>query len=395
MARKLNILHTVEFYAPSVGGAQEAVRQISEQLVALGHDVTVATSSTGGASEERINGVKIRRFAVSGNYVHGLSGSVDEYRRFVLEGEFDVLMNYAAQQWTTDAILEILPKIPARKVFVPCGFSGLKWPLYGQYFARMAGWMREYDAVVLLSKNYRDADFSRKHSLANTHLIPNGASEDDFLCRDPGDIRKRLGIAENDFLILHVGSHTGMKGHAEAIRIFLLSRIRNSTLVIVANDFGGGCGSLCRAKAAAFAWKPIPSMLDKRLLIIDLPRQETLMLYKTADLFLFPSNIECSPLVLFEAAASATPFLASSAGNSAEIAQWTGAGEIIETTENLQGIFRPSIRDGSRRLTALWGDRMRREQMGAQGRFTWANRFTWRSIASRYESLYLSLVTPI
>jgi len=41
----VNILHTVEFYSPSVGGAQEVVRQISELLVKRGHDVTVATMS--------------------------------------------------------------------------------------------------------------------------------------------------------------------------------------------------------------------------------------------------------------------------------------------------------------------------------------------------------------
>ncbi|MFH1005826.1 MAG: hypothetical protein V1781_10125 [Bacteroidota bacterium] len=39
----MKILHTVESYYPSVGGMQEVVKQISEQLVKMGHSVTVAT----------------------------------------------------------------------------------------------------------------------------------------------------------------------------------------------------------------------------------------------------------------------------------------------------------------------------------------------------------------
>ncbi len=40
----MRILHTVEFYHPSIRGAQEVVRQFSERLVTLGHDVTVVTT---------------------------------------------------------------------------------------------------------------------------------------------------------------------------------------------------------------------------------------------------------------------------------------------------------------------------------------------------------------
>ena len=51
-------------------------------------------------------------------------------------------------------------------------------------------------------------------------MIPNGASELEFTRKAIIDIRKYLGIPAHQFLILQVGSHTGMKGHAEAIAIF-------------------------------------------------------------------------------------------------------------------------------------------------------------------------------
>ena len=62
---------------------------------------------------------------------------------------------------------------------------------------------------------------------------------------------------------------------------------------------------------------------------VDRVRQrEVVEAFFAADLFLFPSLIECSPLVLFEAAAAGTPFIATDVGNSREIAEWTGAGLI-------------------------------------------------------------------
>jgi L-malate glycosyltransferase len=52
--------------------------------------------------------------------------------------------------------------------------------------------------------------------------------------------------------------------------------------------------------------------------------RETVAAYQAADLFLFPSDIERSPVVLFEAMASRTPFLTTAVGNAEEIFGWSG-----------------------------------------------------------------------
>ena len=81
--------------------------------------------------------------------------------------------------------------------------------------------------------------------------------------------------------------------------MFSKARIRNATFLIIANDFGGGCGTACKWKARFFHLQPKHKIYDKRLIVTALSRKETVAAYKEADLFLFPSNIECSPLVLF------------------------------------------------------------------------------------------------
>jgi L-malate glycosyltransferase len=57
----MNILLCCEFYAPSVGGVQEVMRQLAERLAARGHSVTVATTSIPERKSHYVNGVHIVR----------------------------------------------------------------------------------------------------------------------------------------------------------------------------------------------------------------------------------------------------------------------------------------------------------------------------------------------
>ena len=96
-----------------MGGAQEVVKQISERLAAHGHNVTVATALL----EEpevfpRSMVFNIEEFDISGNSVFGIRGKSERYQRFLIEGKFDIMMNYAAQQWATDLVTPVLNDLP-------------------------------------------------------------------------------------------------------------------------------------------------------------------------------------------------------------------------------------------------------------------------------------------
>lgn len=414
----MNILHTVQSYPPADGGMAEVVKQLSERLAAKGHAVTVASEGHPERMADCMkNGVHVKSFAVSGNAVNGFEGDVEGYTRFLLESRFDVVVNFAAQQWATDIALPLLTEIPGRKVFVPTGFSGLYSRRYRDYFAQLPEFMRHYDMNVFLSDTYRDISFARQHNIARTILIPNGAGADEFLPQAPG-LRPLLGIPADDFLILHVGSHTGLKGHEEAMEIFAQADIRNATLLIVGNDPCGGCGPLCLTKAEALNASTRFNKKGKRIIVTALSRSDTVAAYQAADLFLFPSNIECSPIVLFECLASRTPFLVTDVGNSAEIISWSnGAGKLLPTDpppflprfgtlrdrciekvrivlgrSNDFAAVRANIRGSAALLTSLYCDADSRQKMALNGFMSWQKRFTWEAIADEYESLYRKLV---
>ena len=239
-------------------------------------------------------------------------------------------------------------------------------------------------------------------------LIPNGAGEDEFLGKSGFDVRDSLGIPPDAFLVLHIGSHTGDKGHREALEIFRRARIRHAVFLLVGNG-EGGCYAECLATAEKRNATREFLSAGKRVIVRSLTRGETVAAFRSADLFLFPSNVECSPLVLFEAAAS---------GNASEIVEWTSAGRILPTEkggDREKGGLRPGIRRVSVRifpfiapaippghsrakidesaavLEKMYDAPEERRRMGEAGRGAWRDRFTWERIAARYGSLYSSL----
>jgi glycosyltransferase involved in cell wall biosynthesis len=380
----LRVLHCVEFYHPSPGGAQAVVRQVSEELVGRGHDVTVATTRLPHQREAELGGVRIEEFDVSGNAVRGLEGEVERYRSFVAEGGFNVVMTYAAQQWTTDALLPALDQIPGRRVLAPCGFSGLEDPAYVRYFSELPARLAEFDALIFHSDTYQDIEFARRAGLENLHVVPNGASRAEF-DNPASDFREQHGIDEGEPLLLTVGPHNWIKGHAQAIESFRQADLDRGTLVVIGNTpLRLGCQWDCRRRSITTR---LGSRGRNRVILLDVPRDEVLAAYKAADLFVFCSQVECSPLVLFEAAAAGTPFISTAAGNASEIAEWTGAGVVVPS-ERRDGRVNASTEDVAAEIGELWRDYGERQRRADAGRAAWLREFTWDRIAARYERVY-------
>jgi glycosyltransferase involved in cell wall biosynthesis len=376
------------------------MRQIAERLAADGVDVTVATSPHPERKLSVVrNGVRVISFAVSGNWVRGMKGPIEEYQSFIRLGDFDAVLIKAAQQWTFDAAIEVMPELRGRKLFIPCGFSGLHDPSYAKYFKQMPQWLRLFDDLIFYADDYRDIDFAREHGLSDLHLIPNGVDEREFVDANDHSIRQRLGIDSHHALILSVGSRMASKGHWELIRAFGKARLqRPATLVINANTPNSGWAAHLRRhlKHALTGRWPLSwlarwygrTATQKRVLIIDLPRQDLVNLYKAADLFVLASHVEYSPLVLFEAAAAGTAFLASPAGNSEEIARWTGGGTVMKCHKTTSAEV--SVRELLANLELMLADEARLKAMGQVSRASiWAEGFTWRQIVKRYRRLML------
>jgi L-malate glycosyltransferase len=441
----VKILFCCEFYAPSVGGIQEVMRQVAERLVSRGHEVTVATSELPTRTFKELNGVKVVGFAVSGNCVKGMQGETEQYQTFVSAGGFDIVMINMAQQWTLDALLPVLKGIRSRKVLIPCGFSCFYEPSYAAYFSQMPDVLRQFDHLIFHASNYRDIQFAKRCGTKEFSIIPNGASETEFAVEKDPAFRERLGIAEHDWLFLTVGAFTADKGHADLLRSYMDCDFgeRASVLLLNANAYIAETGkanshaSLVSSKMLVPPQKEaagetprirttvrdtvsqtyrvlanfmtgdkpdrdsppfreeIQSLLEqlnqpgtnKRVVVMDMPRPELVQAYMNADLFVFASHIEYSPLVLFEAAAAGTAFLSAQVGNAGEIAEWTGAGMIGPSVIDKKGYTRIDSKQFTERWVQLMNDKEGRRELGRNGKRNWAARFTWERIAQQYEDV--------
>lgn len=459
--KSMRLLFCCEFYYPSVGGVQEVMRQIAEHLVQRGHNVTVATMRLADRRNfSEYNGVNIKEFDIIGNAVNGIKGEVDQYREFVLNFSCDALMVKAAQQWTFDALWPVLDRLKMRKVFIPCGFSGLYEPVFAQYYRELPDILRKFDHLIFYAEKYRDIDFVRAHGMAHFSVLSNGASEIEFSVPKDPTFRQRYNIPESSHILLTVGSMNGHKGHREIAEAFARMRLdrQHFTLILNGNNMPrpmlkpnrlsnpsqkkrnlsdqiyrlfseiikmfkritelsnlslnvfleNGLQSVSQRiikKVVRRLGKFFPRFFlketdpisywvlksnrqsSKLVLKLDLPRPDVVQAFMAADLFVFASNIEYSPLVLFESVAAGTPFLSVPVGNAEEIARWTRGGFICPANKDERGYTNVDPIELAKKIELIMADPLKLRKIGEYGREEWQRRFTWKIIAEQYESI--------
>ena len=388
----MRLLLCCEFYFPSMGGVQEVMRQVAERMVLRGHDVTVATTRLAERNFSSHNGVKIVQFGVTGNRVWGMKGELAEYQEFVKTFDCDAILIKAAQQWTFDALWPVFDELKARKVFIPCGFSGLFEPAYTQYFEDLPDVLRKLDHLIFYAEHYRDVDFARKQGLTQMTILSNGASEVEFGVERDIDFRARHGIPADSTILLTVGTITGVKGHRELLEAFVRLDAPSQHVTFIMNGNLPPQSYVQKSTGDPMEFwlteaRKLPS--NKLLLETDFPREELVQAYMAADLFVFASNIEYSPLVLFEAVAAGTPFLSVPVGNAEEIAEWTGGGIICPAPKNKYGYTHVVPEQMAKAIAEAIQDPQKLAELGKTGHDAWQEKYTWAAITTRYEHILL------
>ena len=368
----LSILHTVEFYHPHTGGAETVVQQISERLAKRGHRVEVATTKLPGRDFRELNGVTIHEFDISGNLAHGIRGSdIQRYKEFLMKQPADVMMNYAAQQWATDLAYSVLEPTRGKRVNViaPCGYSALKdartirWPEFTGYFQKIIPYaVPLYDAAVYHSAVYKDYEFAQLHGFQNSVVIPNGVDEEEFSAESEIDFRNKYEI-KTKYMGLCVGNFFSGKGQDRVIESVRQMNRGDFTAVLIGKQ-GDQLDSLKRQAAGL----PVK-------FLVDIPRKDTVAAFHVADIFLFGSYIEASPLVILEAKASRTPFVSTDCGN---VREWKGG--IVCSPDEM-----------SEHVNKLLNNETLRNRLAEEGFNEWKEKLTWDAVVDQYEDLYLRL----
>ena len=109
--------------------------------------------------------------------------------------------------------------------------------------------------------------------------------------------------------------------------------------------------------------------------LTDIPREDTVAAYHEADIFLFASSVEASPLVILEAKASKTPFVSTDCGN---VKEWEG-GIVCGANEI------------STNANKILDNEKLRKRLAADGYKEWEEKHTWGAIIEKYENLFVNM----
>lgn len=385
---RVRILHAVEFYSPSVGGSQVVVQRLSEALAADGHDVTVLTSADAmrlpvnkdmKLGSGRLRVVDFDVHTAPHGHTAG-SSARGQLHDFLSDNHFDVAMLYNTEVWTTDLVL---PDIQSPVVLTSVGTP--RRATRSDYYRNLIDLLKaRKSAVATLSAASADHQYWRASGV-RVDVIPNAAEVPHDLAGRKAELLEQLGISEP--YIVSVGNHTGLKGHEETIQAYLLSRARadHDLVIIGGGALGHGCATKCSVAQALT--KRLPG---GRIHLVTTSARDTAALVSGAQCSLLLSRMEASPLVLFEAAAVATPFISSDVGNAAEIASWTGAGFVLPTQGQRRRQSLEAVR-AARLLNQLLSDPEQGRRMGLDGQVAVAARFTWQALTDRYLAVYKDL----
>lgn len=334
----MKVLLTTPTYPPFNSGLGNAVWSHATGLARHGFEVVVATGGP-QRSTEIMDGVRIERFAVDGaDYLRNpIRGDVAGYSDFLLTETYDTIIMEAWQIWSTDIALKLAERIGARKLLYSHCVSTNSWLpyipvrslafylLWRPYWWTIKQKMAKLDGMIFLADGGSDDRFddlavARSVGLP-IHIIPNNCRDDAF----------DMPAAERD-QIISVGSYTPAKGFDYVLEAYARSTAKNVIPLAFYGQEHTAFSDKLRRQADELGLNPAFVSFNAGIAGSALLQQ-----YARARLFVSGSYTECQPLVLLDAMATGTPFIARSTGC---IASMPGGEAVFSASEAAEAIDR-------------------------------------------------------
>lgn len=390
--QRVRILICSFTFSPQANGVAEVVREQAIGLAARGHAVTVATEhDSRRAAMEPLPGVTIREFKIPRHLRPGEHlKAVDEYQRFLISTDAEVVFCHCWECWATDLAMPVLSRSPARKVMVSHGFPSLIWNRqprfpwgWGQwlrkqpYVWRLPRYLRTFDHIVFLSGRVDFGRFFDHWMLARCggpawSVIPNGTWPERF-AEGRLDFRARHHLSE-EFLVLNVSLYAINKNQEATLRAFSESRIVNAVLIFIGNELNDYARHLQQLESR------LEFGAGSRVLFLEKQDREHIRAaYQAANLVMLTSKGECQPLVLLDAMACGKPFLSTDVGCVSEMP----GGLTVRRSAELAS-----------HLLTLRTDAARRRSLGNLGLAAARSTYHWAGVIEAYDRLVHQLGPP-
>ncbi len=371
-----------------VGGVAAVVTQLSEALVAQGHEVHCFTRMDGGKPEhEKINGVYEHRCVSPGcedfiEYMdHACDSMVGSFHWAQGEyGKFDVVHGH---DWHT---ISALANIRANT-----DIDNIIWTAHSTEYGRNGNnhadsWFsarirhREW-LGGFVSKKVTTVSNIMKHELQNEYQVPwekmtviyNGIVTKDFTGKlDAGKVKERYGLHPLDSVILFFGRMAYQKGPDLLLEAIpeVVEEIYNARVIFA------GSGDLIGHIHGRAHYLGIH---DKIRVLGYVSEREKLDLFKACDIVCVPSRNEPFGIITLEAWASGKPVVACDVGGPSEIIENFKTGvKVSNDPSSIAWGLKYFLGDRSGASLRAMGPTCKKE----------AKRYDWKQLAKQYVKVY-------
>lgn len=321
-----HILQISAYYPPHLGGQENAVYDLANQLAGHGHQVRVLASAEGGGKRGNCqeDGVLVTRFP---GIVFGHAPIMPGFFRTLLAAASkDSVVHLHIGQAFTPEMVWLASKFRTFKYiaelhidFEPSGPAGILLPLYKRFILQRV--LRAADAVIVLNEKTHKTVRDFYGYTGRLRIMNNGIDEAYFKLKRPPLVSK----PPTSLRLLFVGRLSSQKNVPVLLEAIKATK-RNVHLDII------GEGSEGEAIQEAIEKNGLTNVtLHGRL-----PRADVMKFYQTCDALVMPSLYEAQPLVLLEAMAARIPIIGTNVIGVGEHIK--DAGIVVEpTVEGLVG----------------------------------------------------------
>lgn len=235
--------------------------------------------------------------------------------------------------------------------------------------------------LLVVSTEAEGADLSGAYGVSpdRIRVVAPGVDLVSFHPRDRARARARLGLREDERLLLSVGRLERLKGFDISIRALARLGRPEVRLLVLGEDSKDSSESECcrlRALAAELGVEGQVSFLGST------PQSQLPFFYAAADACLMPSYSESFGLVGLEAQACGCPVIAANVSGLASVVREGVTGRLVDGDD-------PS--DYAARIASLLDDRELARQMGSHGTLL-AQRFSWERTAEKLRKEFEELI---
>lgn len=391
----MNIIQVVHRYYPAIGGAENQVKSISEELVKRGHKVSIITTSSVSVldvpslfhlfrrkkvnikKDEEIEGVNVHRYDALFRFYGFL---VTTPLRKLLTEKADIIHAYGFYITTSLVAMMVAEQ---RSIPFLLTVNDATVSLYGSaakrafsnIFNLTIGKLLILNSAKLIAVSRTNAEDIAKVGATKEKImiIPNGIKMERFVNTNLDD-REKSGP-----IVLYVGRISEDKGIECLLRAApsVLRQFPNTEFLIVGEDYGylnklkSLVNSLGIEKSVIFTGR----LTSRRLVDV----------YSSADVFVLPSELEAFGIVVIEAMAAGVPVIVSNCGGMKDIVKDETNGLIFDVGD---------ARQLADKIRLLISDKELRIRLAENGRETVRERYTIEKVVDILERLYEKTLNP-